>query len=765
MFKRSKRSKDRLLTQKLLAWLLSIVMIAGTLMLPVGSTDAGAARRDEIDEPTPIAEEAWTPELAAGDLPLDELVDARLDDADIPAVISRELADARQHVNRLYEQECDDCTVMFQNRDGSKTIYIFSVSVKNSAANAETMSASNPSTEVGVTVSTQSNGVMTLSLQRGGLASRLGNSLATEPLYDYNIGSCELIRFGTVLTTSAAASGTDITASAREWGRPREGAADALTLTLEVERADGPLSAASATGGSVGNELICFTMTYSTLAGEYALKNSNKYLSNSAGSPRMLSSLYAPMGKWLFELQSDGSYMIRSQSDQQKYLVAGSGSAVLGARSEATGRWICDYDAGTISPYGDSETYLTASMTLGTKAEAGTWVFSNRVIYVDVSSITITPSGSTQAIQSLLARDGESYYISVTYSPSNATYPDIEFDLPDFVEADDAATELSFNDSGEGTISYGYKYNTSRCTGTIPVTVAPSSTPARFGNMIFTISQGSGSGTKYITAAPDTSDVTWDTNSRLAATADSSVIKRPDDYDTQFYVSPVTGTDLYAVKSISAEKYLAVDDSELILSATAGATSTWRIIELSNGKVVLWNPATTGMLCTESSESLLVGDGYDEPEWDLRIAGVYRLQNASSGKYMSVKDGYDTDMNNGDNPDTINIVTESMNADNSERDLDSNQHFRVVYKNGSYLLYPICSMNGSRRVIGKATVGAGQVLLKNYSGSGYGRYRYRVCRQRKILLEIRQHICHARRKQLCSVCRVFIRNNCAAVGA
>ncbi|MCI5574946.1 MAG: M23 family metallopeptidase, partial [Clostridiales bacterium] len=48
-----------------------------------------------------------------------------------------------------------------------------------------------------------------------------------------------------------------------------------------------------------------------------------------------------------------------------------------------------------------------------------------------------------------------------------------------------------------------------------------------------------------------------------------------------------------------------------------------------------------------------------------------------------------------------------------------NQHYRIVYKDdiGGYLLYPICSMNGSRRVIGKASSGAGQVVLKNYSST------------------------------------------------
>ena len=61
-----------------------------------------------------------------GDLTLEELKEAELDRSDVPFEISYELAQSRLHVNRLYSQEPDDYTVMFQNRDGSKTVYVFS---------------------------------------------------------------------------------------------------------------------------------------------------------------------------------------------------------------------------------------------------------------------------------------------------------------------------------------------------------------------------------------------------------------------------------------------------------------------------------------------------------------------------------------------------------------------------------------------------------------------------------------------------------------
>lgn len=55
---------------------------------------------------------------------------ATLDAADVPAVITQAEIEQYQHVNRLYEQEPDLYTVIFQNRDGSKTVYLFGSPVK-----------------------------------------------------------------------------------------------------------------------------------------------------------------------------------------------------------------------------------------------------------------------------------------------------------------------------------------------------------------------------------------------------------------------------------------------------------------------------------------------------------------------------------------------------------------------------------------------------------------------------------------------------------
>ena len=49
---------------------------------------------------------------------------------DIPEVISAECIAENKHVNRLYSEEKDLNTIVFQNRDGGKTIYLFNEPIK-----------------------------------------------------------------------------------------------------------------------------------------------------------------------------------------------------------------------------------------------------------------------------------------------------------------------------------------------------------------------------------------------------------------------------------------------------------------------------------------------------------------------------------------------------------------------------------------------------------------------------------------------------------
>ncbi|MBO4791503.1 MAG: hypothetical protein J5592_04395, partial [Clostridia bacterium] len=96
-------------------------------LIPFSSIQAfGLEFRNEKEQSLPLETDApFAFTLEPGDLTLKQLQSARLNEADIPDVISPQLAYSREHVNRLYLQEPDDYTVMFQNRDGSKTVYYF----------------------------------------------------------------------------------------------------------------------------------------------------------------------------------------------------------------------------------------------------------------------------------------------------------------------------------------------------------------------------------------------------------------------------------------------------------------------------------------------------------------------------------------------------------------------------------------------------------------------------------------------------------------
>lgn len=65
-----------------------------------------------------------------GDLSPEELATAKLEAKDIPEIIYSKDVEEEGHVNRLRAQEPDLCSVIFQNRDGTKSLYSFTYPVK-----------------------------------------------------------------------------------------------------------------------------------------------------------------------------------------------------------------------------------------------------------------------------------------------------------------------------------------------------------------------------------------------------------------------------------------------------------------------------------------------------------------------------------------------------------------------------------------------------------------------------------------------------------
>ena len=82
-----------------------------------------------LEKWVPSEEDMRLPDTT-GDLTLEQLETAKLSAEDIPEYISQQDIEEKGHVNRLRAQEPDDNTIVFQNRDGTKTAYFFSNPVK-----------------------------------------------------------------------------------------------------------------------------------------------------------------------------------------------------------------------------------------------------------------------------------------------------------------------------------------------------------------------------------------------------------------------------------------------------------------------------------------------------------------------------------------------------------------------------------------------------------------------------------------------------------
>ena len=93
--------------------------------------------------------ELWQPESNSnalnfeGDLSIEELQSAKLDDEDTPEIVGQDNIEEKGHVNRLWEQEEDLNSIVFQNRDGTKTMYYYNYPVKYKDANGKIKDKSN----------------------------------------------------------------------------------------------------------------------------------------------------------------------------------------------------------------------------------------------------------------------------------------------------------------------------------------------------------------------------------------------------------------------------------------------------------------------------------------------------------------------------------------------------------------------------------------------------------------------------------------------
>ena len=135
---------------RLLAFILTLCMMIGVLPLYVLADGTETELPEQITETT--NENLTAFQLGLGEKSVAELENMTLSAADIPASITRETVEAKDHVLRLREQEADLNTVIFQNRDGGKTVYLFGSPVKYVDANGNIRDKSTTLVSENVTV-------------------------------------------------------------------------------------------------------------------------------------------------------------------------------------------------------------------------------------------------------------------------------------------------------------------------------------------------------------------------------------------------------------------------------------------------------------------------------------------------------------------------------------------------------------------------------------------------------------------------------------
>ena len=134
--------------KKVFSKILAIVLVL-SLMLSAFPSISVFAQEASGKEKLTEKGELWQPESNSnalnfeGDLSIKELQSAKLSGEDTPEIVSQESIEENGHVNRLWEQEEDLNSIVFQNRDGTKTMYYYNYPVKYKDANGKIKDKSN----------------------------------------------------------------------------------------------------------------------------------------------------------------------------------------------------------------------------------------------------------------------------------------------------------------------------------------------------------------------------------------------------------------------------------------------------------------------------------------------------------------------------------------------------------------------------------------------------------------------------------------------
>ena len=355
-----------------------------------------------------------------GDLTLEELKEAELDRSDVPFEISYELAQSRLHVNRLYSQEPDDYTVMFQNRDGSKTVYVFSEKVKGRILFSQGRPEDTKEIEI-------ASGQLVFNRVNKAL-SRLDSRCNEKKLFYYNIGHADIQYFNGRLSNG----GTDITDDVREWtsGRMIPGNGNSFSAMPE-DNSQNP---------SAG---LAFSYTYSEIAGVMSLRNSstNTYLKQ-YGTGLTMGGSDIPGGRWVVCYQNNYQYKIKllqAPSQTTLYLAANTGLTSVELTSSPQLNkmfWIFDsYSSNNSStpdyyylrPYSGQQMAMNSSLgftnvTSGTPNSSCGWILDNRIAIASyIGYQESAPLHAGAPIDNILTINPTGAMAAITWYYSNGT--------------------------------------------------------------------------------------------------------------------------------------------------------------------------------------------------------------------------------------------------------------------------------------------------------------------------------------------------------
>ena len=120
---------------RIFAFLLSMILVVLSFQLPAMGAeditqDAPTTTTTQSAPASSTLTESDGLPLGKGEKTTEELQAMTLDPATVPEVLSLASAQQKGHVNRLKEQETSLSTVTFQNKNGTKTTYIFNSPVK-----------------------------------------------------------------------------------------------------------------------------------------------------------------------------------------------------------------------------------------------------------------------------------------------------------------------------------------------------------------------------------------------------------------------------------------------------------------------------------------------------------------------------------------------------------------------------------------------------------------------------------------------------------